>query len=134
MFILILIVDASCPLPKPQTVCAIKGSSQVLSFIMEKSMYFRPIEETTSRHRLSNYTIHVKIKINNVTFQDEGNYGMYTFYVPTVIVLHVSSKYLYYWLVFHTHTSSICYPSIAFVWCRYDHITTWKKYDVNIII
>ncbi|VDI21745.1 Hypothetical predicted protein [Mytilus galloprovincialis] len=60
---------------------------------MEKSIYYSPIEKPAWNHRQGNYTIHVQIKINNVTSQDEGYYEMYNIHGPDWIELHVYRLY-----------------------------------------
>lgn len=78
----------SCP---PHTVCAIEGSSQVLTFKNNESINYRPIEKGPWKNRLlSRFTIHVQLHINNVTFEDEGYYEINS--VHDVIALHVFSR------------------------------------------
>lgn len=88
MHIFTLIVDVSC---LPHIVCAIEGSSQVLTFKNEESINYRPIEKAPWKNRLlSRFTIHVQLHINNVTFEDEGYYGISS--IHDVIALQVFSK------------------------------------------
>ncbi|CAC5385855.1 unnamed protein product [Mytilus coruscus] len=71
------ITNMSCPSRATEQVCAIKGSSPLLKFKLEVSVYYNQIEERPLGRKhliLSNFTIHVDLHIYNVTPEDEGYY------------------------------------------------------------
>lgn len=92
----------SCQSNASKQVCAIKGSSTVLSFIIIVPVLYSPIGKRRWGRKQRNLTITVDLYIHNVTFEDEGYYGIFEIYAVTA--LQVSSKLLSFRRVFHTNT------------------------------
>lgn len=107
VYIPILIVDKSCQSLAPDLVCAINGSSAVLTFKTKATFCYKPVEEWNTRrckHRiLSNFTMHVDF-YNNITLANGGYYHFFNLFDP--IILQVSSKLVCVFIVFHTNTDN----------------------------
>ncbi|CAC5421334.1 unnamed protein product [Mytilus coruscus] len=77
------ISKTSCLHRATEHVCAIEGSSSILSFIFEGPLYYSSIKDGpflgSKSRRLSNFTIRVDLHIYNVTSKDEGLYTCYMY-------------------------------------------------------
>ncbi|CAG2208423.1 unnamed protein product [Mytilus edulis] len=97
--------NISCLSRAPYYKCAINGSSAVLTFIIEGSFCYTPVEEwhirRYKRKILSNFTMHVDFYIYNVTIEDDGYYGFFNMFDP--IKLQVFKL----WFINQTHLKTI---------------------------
>ncbi|CAC5385445.1 unnamed protein product [Mytilus coruscus] len=70
-----------CPAHATEHVCAVKGSSSILTFIMKGSVHYRKINEAhylgRKSRRFSNFKIHIDHHIFDVPYTDEGYYMCY---------------------------------------------------------